>query len=145
MFQSIGTIGGAIVLSQGRAGLHFGLQILGTSITVIAICVGLKWGINGVAFCYALQSTIWVHSVFFVTNGLIKLRYSDFYSQLYSAYISSGTMLLFLILGKWILPLDGWGELICLISVGGFGYFLGLVMMREISFTNHRVSIRLMA
>jgi O-antigen/teichoic acid export membrane protein len=53
MIQSIATVNGSIYLSQGRSDLQFKVGTVIAILGAIAIVVGLRWGVQGVANAYA--------------------------------------------------------------------------------------------
>ncbi|MBF0594297.1 MAG: MOP flippase family protein [Candidatus Omnitrophica bacterium] len=72
MVQSIGTTIGTVLLSQGKADWQFKLQIAGTTIVILSISLGMKWGVCGVATAYTFQSALWVIFVLFITLRLVR-------------------------------------------------------------------------
>jgi len=139
--QSIGTTVGNILLSQGRADLQLKMQLLGTAIVVMSIIMGLRWGINGVAFCYTLQSVIWVHFTFYITNKLIGLKYKEFYSKIMTSYIMCTIMLCILFLAKYIITFPVPYKLGSLILIGMMAYFALLLIKKEILFKDKKLTM----
>jgi len=137
--QSIGTTVGTIYLSQGRADLQFKLQFLGTAMVAASVMIGLKWGIAGVAFCYTLQSLIWVYFNFYLTTHLVGLRLIKFCAQLNGVYLIAGIMALAVWGLKGILVLSLRAELISLILWGALIYFVLLLTKKEIIVENNKL------
>lgn len=78
LVQSIQTTAGSLILSQGRADLQFKLGALNSFFAVLAITIGLRWGILGVAVCYTLEQLLWACYVQPLVNSLIELKLRDF-------------------------------------------------------------------
>lgn len=144
MVQSIGTTIGNILLSQGRAGLQLKMQILGTSIVILAILMGLKWGIEGVAVFYTIQSLIWVHYTFYVTNRLINLKYFKFYYALKISYTIGIIVLLTILLFKHFFVMPANCSLIYSIIVGSFVYLISLIVFNEITISRRKMFIKVL-
>jgi PST family polysaccharide transporter len=141
MVQSIGTTIGNILLSQGRAELQLKMQIAGTFIVLVSVLIGLKWGINGVAIAYTLQSIIWVHITFYMTNKIINLGYKIFYSKLIPAYGIGIIILLVVSISKSMLNLSNALKLSVNILLGTIAYISCLFASKEIEFMNKTVKI----
>lgn len=142
MFQSIGTTIGNILLSQGRADLQLKLQLLGTSIVVASVLIGLNWGIVGVAACYTLQSIIWIQITLYITNRLIKLKPKTFCIKLFSPLALSAVLLVVLLLFKIAISFSLFYTLISSTLIGLVVYILLLIMSKEIVFKNKILIIR---
>ena len=142
LIQSVGTTIGNILLSQGRADLQFRMQLFGTVIVITAVFWGLKYGINGVAIFYTIQSFFWVNITFFVTNRLIKLSCYQFYSKFKVSCLSSifvaGSLLVF----KYIYKTTSILELILLVCFSCVIYLASLFVMSEITIKNRKLIIR---
>lgn len=94
--QSVGTTVGTIYLSQGRADLQFKYTLIFSPIFISSFFIGVNWGIEGVALCYALASgSIWVWS-HIVANRLIDLRLRELFVRLVPAVTASLGMYLIL-------------------------------------------------
>lgn len=78
LMQSIGTTVGSIYLAKGRTDWMFRWGIFSSIIIVGAIIIGLQWGINGVAVCYAISVLLIVYPSFALPFRLIDLRFTDF-------------------------------------------------------------------
>ena len=139
LIQSVGTTIGNILLSQGRADLQFRLGIINTIIVIISVLFGLRWGINGVAFCYAIYSFIWVHITFAITNRLIKLHNLLFYSKLANSYMISFIILITLSFLKVLIKPSDFISLSVLLFFGVITYLLMLFYLKQLSFQNNRI------
>lgn len=144
MFQSIGTTVGNILLSQGRGDLQLKLQILGTAVVIVSILVGLRWGINGVAFCYTLQAVAWTHFILYITNRLIRADHIRFYYQLTNSYLIGFIVLLILLLSKLLLIKQDWFNLIGFVFVGFAATLIMLAFTKEIKLENKTLLIKVM-
>lgn len=78
LMQSIGTTIGSIYLAKGRTDWMFRWGIFSSIVTVGAIAIGLRWGINGVAVCYAISVLLIIYPSFAIPFRLIDLRFTDF-------------------------------------------------------------------
>lgn len=78
LMQSIGTTVGSIYLAKGRTNWMFRWGIFSSIIVVSAIFIGLQWGINGVAVCYALATLLLIYPSFAIPFKLIDLKFTDF-------------------------------------------------------------------
>jgi PST family polysaccharide transporter len=96
MIQSISTTMGNIILSQGRTDINLRLGLLGTAASTLAIILGIKGGIVGVALCYTLEQFIWLPYAQSVANSLIKIQFKIFAKQLTNSAVFS-LFLLFLL------------------------------------------------
>ena len=142
MFQSIGTTVGNILLSQGRADLHLKLQILGTAIVIGSILIGLRWGINGVAFCYTVQTVVWTHFILYITNRIIRADHIRFYYQLTNSYMIGFTVLVILLLSKLLFIRQDWFNLIGAVLVGMATTLAMLALTKEINLSNKKLLIK---
>lgn len=78
LVQSIVTTVGSIYLAKGRTDWMFRWGIFASTIAVGAIIIGLRWGINGVAVCYAIATLLLIYPNFAIPFRLIDLRFTDF-------------------------------------------------------------------
>ncbi len=78
LMQSIGSTVGSIYLAKGRTDWMFRWGIFSSVIAVSAIVIGLRWGINGVAVCYAIATLLLIYPNFAIPFRLIDLRFTDF-------------------------------------------------------------------
>ena len=73
MLQSIGTTVGVIYTSTGRTHIMFLWEIVATPLILISFVVGLPWGINGVAICYAIVSVLAVCASMFIALRVVAI------------------------------------------------------------------------
>jgi PST family polysaccharide transporter len=143
LIQSVGTTIGNILLSQGKANLQLRLGVINTFVVIISVLFGLRWGINGVAFCYTIYSFIWVHITFVITNKLIKLRNFLFYSKLTNAYLIAFIILITLSLLKVIIKSSNIISLSMSLFFGIVFYLFMLFCLKQISFQDNKMRFNL--
>ena len=90
--QSIGTLNGNLYLSQGRADLQFRVSLFLKANVIFAIVIGLRWGIIGVATCYAMASVINSYPAFYFAGRLVNITYFERWKHLFSALSCSAAM-----------------------------------------------------
>ena len=78
MAQSVVTLCGLIYTAKGRTDLLFGWGTFVGIASVISFFVGLRWGIQGVANCYAVTWMVIVGPGLLIVFRLIELRIRDF-------------------------------------------------------------------
>jgi PST family polysaccharide transporter len=83
--QSVGTIGGAVVVSQGRTDLLLKLGIFNTTATLMAFMIGIKWGIIGLIVGYIVVSFPILFICQFFIHRLIFLKMKRFLRALMPA------------------------------------------------------------
>ena len=142
--QSVNTLIGNIILSQGKSRLQLRLGLLGFFAFSLAIIVGLKWGITGVAVCYTIIYTLWSIFAQNLTNRLIGLKNLEFIRSLSKAVTSSVAIGLIL----WVLSASIHVSLLInlfiVLSVSLVIYIVLLFLYREIRLTNGKLIINLM-
>lgn len=89
LIQSIAATVGTIYLSKGRTDWMFRWGIFSSIIAVGAIFLGLRWGINGVAVCYAIATLLLVYPNFAIPFRLIDMKFTDFVLNLKKEIITS--------------------------------------------------------
>lgn len=87
MGQSIGTTVGWIYTSQGRTDLMFRWGIFAGLVYAVAIVIGLRWGVIGVAWAYALSGylIVWYPS-WAIPGRLINLSFMEMMKNLASPF-----------------------------------------------------------
>jgi O-antigen/teichoic acid export membrane protein len=138
LLQSIGSTPGLIMLSQGRSDLQLKTVFAGVIVICIAISIGLRWGINGVAVLYTLSMFIVIPMVFGIAMYLIKLSAKSLLAALMPATVSSLIMLGILFGFKDLMTkafhLQSAVLLICCIIVGPATYAAALYLIFKKSF-----------
>lgn len=77
MVQSVFTTAGIIIQATGKAGLQFRLGIVNTATVIIAIVIGLKWGVLGITSAYTIAQCFWGVAVFWVMSKLLRFHFRD--------------------------------------------------------------------
>ena len=132
--QSVFTTTGLIYNTTGRTDLQFRWTILTSVIYVLSFVLGLRWGILGVASCYAIAWTLLMVPSFAIPFRLVHLAGGEFVRTLWPTVAYSLTMTL--IAGGWRIALWHIGvrnpifELASTVAVGGATY-LGLLYWRR--------------
>lgn len=122
--QSIGTLAGNLFLSQGRADLQFRIGLFVKPFKLIAIVVGLQWGVEGVAWAYALASWTVSYPIFRVAGGLVDLTYSQMVKSVAGVFGCAATMAA-AVYGLGVLVPAGWswiGQLALQVGTGAALY-----------------------
>jgi PST family polysaccharide transporter len=78
MTGAVGTTVGSLFLARGRSGLMLRWEMAASCVYILAIVIGMRWGLMGVAVAYTTASlTLWPLS-HLVANRLIDLRMGKF-------------------------------------------------------------------
>jgi len=128
--QSIHSTLGALVQSQGKANLLLKLGIQGTFFTILAITIGLRWGIYGVAILYTSEQLLWSTYAQNIGNSLIGLKLNVFVKPIIRPF----TIALFMSAGILILkPIIKGIDIINLIcySIAGFLVYAAMIIKIE--------------
>lgn len=106
MVQSIGTLNGNIYLSQGRTDLQ--LKVGGTIgvLGVVAIIIGLKWGILGVAYSYTIFSLLATYPSIRIAVSLISITFTEVAVNISGVLGCAAVMAMAVWLLFFILPMD---------------------------------------
>lgn len=87
--KSVVTTVGSILLSKGRADIQFKWNIFTAIVLPIAILIGIRYGITGVAMAITIMSFLLFLIIQRIVNNLIDLNYSDYFKALYPATTGS--------------------------------------------------------
>lgn len=87
--KSVGTTVGSILLSKGRADIQFKWNIFTAIVLPIAILIGIRYGITGVAMAITIMSSLFILIIQKIVNDLIDLKFSDYFKALYPATTGS--------------------------------------------------------
>ncbi len=87
--KSVGTHVGSILLSKGRADIQFKWNIFATIVIPIAVLIGVRYGIMGVATAITIISLSLFLIIQKITNRLIDLSFYEFFRALYPATVCS--------------------------------------------------------
>lgn len=132
--QSIGVTVGPICMSQGRSDVLFKWGLVSVPTICLAIIVGLRWDIEGVAVWYAGASlSLWYVS-HTIANRLIGLRMRDFILALMPTALAATVMAVVLAAVRPSLQsplgLNGWQFLTAQVIGGVVIYFVTLLLVR---------------
>jgi len=133
MAQSIFTLTGVIYYVKGRTDWMFRWGVASSILTVASFCVGLRWGIQGVAIAYAITWTLLLVPGLAIPFRLINLSVAEFFSHLWPALSSSLAMAL--VAAGWLHGLQRLGissgfQLLSTVAVGAACYVM-LVIWRK--------------
>ncbi|AKB76259.1 Lipopolysaccharide biosynthesis protein WzxC [Methanosarcina lacustris Z-7289] len=87
--KSVGTTVGSILLSKGRSDIQFKWNVFTAIVLPIAILIGIRYGITGVAMAITMMSFLLCLIIQSIANNLINLNFSDYFKALYPATIGS--------------------------------------------------------
>ena len=106
MIQSIGTLNGIIYQSQGRTDLQF--KVGGTIgvMGVIAIIIGLRWGVVGVAYAYCTFSLLFLYPSIRIAVSLIGITFVEVIVNLSGVFTCALSMATAVCLLGYTLPID---------------------------------------
>lgn len=125
MVQSIINLNGNLYLSQGRTDLQFKVSLFLQSNIMIAIIIGLKWGVMGVAIAYSIASIINTYPSFRFAGGLVDLRWMEYLKNLSGVFACAAAMAVIVWMFGYLLPKD-WPHLgvLSIMIVCGAGLYL---------------------
>jgi len=92
LLQSIWTTVGWIYQSQGRTGLYFAIGLIGSVTYVLAFVIGIRWGIMGVAWSYAIGNLVLWYPCWRIPGRLIDLSFSEMVRSLSPAFLCASAM-----------------------------------------------------
>ncbi|MDP8260307.1 MAG: MOP flippase family protein [Candidatus Gygaella obscura] len=139
LVQSIVTTVGVVYMAKGRPDIQFKLQLLGVTIVTLSVLIGLRWGINGVALFYTVQTILWTHFHFSIITKLIKTNIWDFYSNLRGCFVASFLIFSFILLIKQFILIKPLFLCVSMVVIGFFMYFVYLIFAQEVRFRNHKI------
>ena len=145
-FQSLAALNGTIFMSLGKPDVRFKMAILETATVTVAILLGLRWGINGVAVCYAVQSILFMQITLYVVRRMIYLRSGTFYRGLINPLLISGFVCSIVFLIKNIMPMvsDKFTlSISLLVSVVAYSVFL--IVTKEVVLKNGKLHLPLIS
>ncbi len=90
--QSIGTLNGNIFLARNATKLQFYVGGVGRIILIIAIVIGLRFGIEGVALSYMCTSLLMMIPLYYFMGSLINLKVIEILKNLSSSFFLSVLM-----------------------------------------------------
>lgn len=133
MLHSIGATFGPVMLSQGRPDLQLKLGLYSTLNLIAFVCIGLRWGIYGVAVFYLLQNILWTPLNSYFASRLVNLELKKLWSQNLRCLLLNIPLVILLVALKKSISINPLGELI-LFSVLGSLLYLGVLWAKEKKF-----------
>ena len=129
--QSVYTTTGLIYNTTGRTDVQFRWSMVCGATYLFSFAIGLRWGILGVAGCYALAWTLLMVPSFWIPFRLVHLPFTDFCKALQPTIVC--TLLMASICGTWRLALwrIGWrGPLVQLSTTVALGIITYAALLR---------------
>lgn len=126
LFQSIGATVSPIYQVKGRTDWMFRWGVGAGLLVIAAFVIGLRWGITGVAWGYAIASFILLYPNFSIPFRLIDLKFVQMLKVLKPALLNGCLMVVILIIVRFALPSwfsDIW-VLFVSVAIGGITYLL---------------------
>lgn len=120
--QLIGRNLGPVYQAMGRTGLQFKITAIATTVTLVAIVIGLRWGIEGVALALLIKTwtTSWI-SVLPVMR-LIKLTWRELWRSLRVLLLAAVVMVALALAVRLMLEAPAWVVLVSQAGAGAVGY-----------------------
>jgi O-antigen/teichoic acid export membrane protein len=84
---AIGSVHGNIYLAKGKTGLQLKVGVFFKSLSIVAIIIGLKWGVLGVAYSLGVVSLLSQFPQIMITGNLIGLKLKEVIKALYKIFI----------------------------------------------------------
>lgn len=92
MIESIGTLNGSLYLSQGRTKLRLQVLAIVGPIAILAVLIGSRWGVKGVAMAYALYSMLVALPSMIIPLRLVGLKLVEIGRHLFGVTACTGAM-----------------------------------------------------
>lgn len=89
---AIGSVHGNFYMAKGKTGLQLKVGIFFKSLSIVAIIIGLKWGVIGVAYCLGIVSLISQFPQIMIAGKLVGLNLSEVIKALYKILVFSFIM-----------------------------------------------------
>ncbi len=105
MIQAIGSSGGVVYLSQGRADVQFKMSVVSIFLLSGTLLFAVRHGVEAVALAYTVYYLLWTQVSLWVVSRLISLNVSRVYKTAMAPFAMSMALLL---------AAAGFGELISL-------------------------------
>jgi PST family polysaccharide transporter len=103
--RSVLTTTGSIYLAKGRTDLQLQWGIISNLLVVLSLCLGLQWGVVGVAGAFALSSILLLYPNFKIPFRLIELNIKDLISSLSGVFVCSLLMYASIVAIDVVLPI----------------------------------------
>jgi len=143
--NSIGTHVGSILLSKGRSDIQFKWNIFTAIVLPVAILIGIKYGINGVAMAVAIMTCSLFLIIQKISNKLIDLSFHVFFKALYPATICSGILVTSVLVFQKLTKFIFLQEIVALISsiiIGAVSYIVAILIIDNYIFKEIKVLVR---
>lgn len=89
---AIGSVHGNIYLAKGKTGLQLKVGVFFKSLSILAIIIGLNWGVLGVSYCLGIVALLSQFPQIMIAGKLIDLKISLVIKNLYKILIFSFLM-----------------------------------------------------
>jgi PST family polysaccharide transporter len=133
LLQSITSLSASLFLSQGRPDLQLRVIVLQSVTTIVAVLVGRRWGVTGVAVAYVLAFVVASGPTIHIAGRLVGLTVADVVAHVRSALAAGIVMAATVVLvDAWVL--DGAAPLVRL-AVGvplGVGVYAALIRIGRV-------------
>jgi PST family polysaccharide transporter len=128
--QSISYLIPTLILAKGKPNWRLGMRILRTFATILAIYVGVQWGIVGVAIAFVFREIIITPISFLVLQNIISYRVMDYLKQFIPSFVSALLMGFLVILLQNYLHSGNSNQLSLILMVGLGALVYGFVLNR---------------
>ncbi len=144
LIQSIGTLNGNLYLSQGRSDLQFKVGVVVGILGIGAIALGLRWGIQGVAYAYGLYSVLVAYPSIRIAVSLVDLTFSKVFRNLLGVLACATAMGTAIWTVDRVLPPDWphWASLAVQVPLGVIVYAALVHMFRLEAYRDVRELVR---
>lgn len=129
ILYSVATHVGSILLSKGRSDIHLKWDIFAAIVLPIAVLIGVRYGITGVATATTVVSCALFLIIQKITNRLIDLNFYDFFKALYPATACSVILMISVLTFQTLSILISLQDIISLmgsITIGAMAYILAI-------------------
>jgi PST family polysaccharide transporter len=145
LVQSVGgPLVGNIRLSQGRIYLHLQIGIMNAIFVIIAVLIGLRWGIMGVTLSYTLYSFFWFFLTNTITLPLIHLKTTDLLKTLRKPIFLGLIFSCCIFLLKQRVKPHDLISLLFIIAIGIIVYSLILFLSKTLTIQNGKLSVSIL-
>jgi PST family polysaccharide transporter len=134
LVQSIGSTVGPIYIAKERTGLLFRWGLSAGLLLILSFVIGLRWGVVGVASCYAIVSLVLAYPGMSIPLRLISLTVKDCLKVLWRPFACAMIMalLLWAIAGPISSVLTGWKFLAVQTLLGALAYLISSLVLNKI-------------
>src|SRR4030042_1722692 len=100
MMMSISVGVGPVIYAKGRPGVFLKWSILYFLTNIIAVLIGISYGITGVAIAITINSFLIIPLVVSQINAIVKLKWKEYGNSLYPILAASVVMAVFLLISN---------------------------------------------